>query len=183
MSLKSSIFHIILQNETMNNQEFTHIINEVKDKMYRLAFRIVGNQFDAEDVVQEVIIKVWNKKEHFTTIDNQPGWCMTLTRNLAIDKTRSKHRRTNDLNDYGHLSDGGPTPGESLENSDLLKKVKELYDQLPETQKTVLHLRDIEQYSYDEIADITGFTNNQVKINIYRGRQAIKDQLEILKNI
>ena len=74
----------------MESQEFTHIINEVKDKMYRLAYRIVGNQFDAEDVVQEVIIKVWNKREHFSTITNQPGWCMTLTRNLAIDKTRSK---------------------------------------------------------------------------------------------
>ena len=166
----------------MENQEFTEIVNEVKDKMYRLSYRIVGNQYDAEDVVQEVIIKVWDKRDHFATITNKAGWLMTLARNLSIDKTRSKHRRTNDLANYGHLSDGGPTPGDSLETNDLLQKVKELYDQLPETQKTVLHLRDIEEYSYDEIAEITGYTNNQVKINIYRGRQALKDQIEALKN-
>ena len=166
----------------MTNLEFSTIIEDIKDKMYRLALRIVGNEFDAEDVVQEVIIKVWNKRDHFATIDNQAGWCMTLTRNQSIDKTRSKHRRTNDLADYSNLSSGGPTPESVLVTNDLLARVKALYNQLPEIQKTVLHLRDIEQYSYDEIADITGFTNNQVKINIYRGRQALKEQLEVLKN-
>lgn len=166
----------------MTNREFTNIIEEVKDKMYRLALRIVGNAEEAEDVVQEVIIKVWNKKDHFATIENKGGWCMTLTRNQSIDKTRSKHRRTNDISEYVNISSSGPTPDTILETDDLLTKVKQLYNQLPEIQRTVLHLRDIEEYSYDEISQITGFTNNQVKINIYRGRQALKHQLEILKN-
>ena len=170
------------KRKQMTNLEFSNIIEGIKDKMYRLALRIVGNEFDAEDVVQEVIIKVWNKRDHFATIDNQAGWCMTLTRNKAIDKTRSKHRRTNDLADYSNLSTGSPNPESTLVTNDLLARVKELYNQLPEIQKTVLHLRDIEEYSYDEIAEITGFTNNQVKINIYRGRQALKEQLEVLKN-
>lgn len=171
-----------LQELIMTNKEFTSIINELKDKMYRLALRVVNNHMEAEDIVQEVIIKVWDKKEHFETIENKGGWCMTLTRNLAIDKTRSKHKKTNDLSDYGHLSSGSPNPEDILETNDLLLKVKALYNQLPEIQRTVLHLRDIEEYSYDEIAEITGFTNNQVKINIYRGRQSLKDQIERLKN-
>ena len=166
----------------MTNREFTDIVEGIKDKMYRLALRIVGNPEEAEDVVQEVIIKVWDKKDHFSTIENKGGWCMTLTRNQAIDKTRSKHRRTNDINEYVNISSSTPSPDKILETNDLLTKVKELYNKLPETQRTVLHLRDIEEYSYDEIAQITGFTNNQVKINIYRGRQALKQQLEILKN-
>jgi len=166
----------------MTNREFTDVIEEIKDKMYRLALRIVGNPEEAEDVVQEVIIKVWDKKEHFSSIENKAGWCMTLTRNQSIDKTRSKHRRTNDIGDYTNLSSKTPTPAAILETDDLLTKVKQLYNQLPEIQRTVLHLRDIEEYSYDEISKITGFTSNQVKINIYRGRQALKHQLEILKN-
>ncbi len=166
----------------MTNREFTEVIEEIKDKMYRLALRIVGNPEEAEDVVQEVIIKVWDKKEHFESIENKGGWCMTLARNQAIDKTRSKHRRTNDLSEYNNISYGTATPESILETNDLLEKVKELYNQLPEIQRTVLHLRDIEEYSYDEISKITGFTSNQVKINIYRGRQALKHQLEILKN-
>lgn len=166
----------------MTNQEFADIIDEVKDKMYRLALRVVRNPTEAEDVVQEVIIKVWDKRVHFESIENKARWCMTLTRNLAIDKTRSKHRRTNDIDGYNNLSNNAPTPEDILETSDLLQKVKELYNKLPEIQRTVLHLRDIEEYSYDEISEITGYTSNQVKINIYRGRQALKSQLEILKN-
>ena len=166
----------------MTNQEFADIIDEVKDKMYRLALRVVRNPTEAEDVVQVVIIKVWDKRVHFESIENKAGWCMTLTRNLAIDKTRSKHRRTNDIDGYNNLSNNAPTPEDILETSDLLQKVKELYNKLPEIQRTVLHLRDIEEYSYDEISEITGYTSNQVKINIYRGRQALKSQLEILKN-
>lgn len=166
----------------MTNQEFSTIVENLKDKMYRLALRIVGNEFDAEDVVQEVVLKVWKNKAHFEGITNKAGWLMTLTRNQSIDKTRSKHRRTNSIDDYTHVSSKTPTPEESLTTNDLLTKVKILYDQLPENQKTVLHLRDIEQYSYDEIAEITGYTKNQVKINIYRGRQALKEKLEILKN-
>lgn len=166
----------------MTNREFTDIIEGIKDKMYRLALRIVGNPEEAEDVIQEVIIKIWEKKEHFATIDNKGGWCMTLTRNQAIDKTRSKHRRTNDISEYVNISSSSPNPERELVTNDLLQKVKALYAKLPEIQRTVLHLRDIEEYSYDEIAEITGYTNNQVKINIYRGRQALKQQLEILKN-
>ena len=166
----------------MTNQEFADIIDEVKDKMYRLALRVVHNPTEAEDVVQEVIIKVWDKRVYFESIENKAGWCMTLTRNLAIDKTRSKHRRTNHIDGYNNLSNNAPTPEDILETSDLLQKVKELYNKLPEIQRTVLHLRDIEEYSYDEISEITGYTSNQVKINIYRGRQALKSQLKILKN-
>lgn len=165
----------------MKVTEFNEIINEVKDKMYRLALRIVGDSFEAEDVVQEIIIKAWNKREHFASVENQAGWLMTLTRNKAIDKTRSKHKRTSDIDQFFNISDTGASPYKTLEQKDLLNKVKDIIGELPENQRTVLHLRDIEEYSYDEISEITGQTSNQVKINIYRARQAIKSKIEVLK--
>ena len=77
----------------MQKNEFSEMVIPYKDKLYRFALRIVKDSFIAEDVVQEVMIKVWKKREYFETLDNKEAWCMTLTKNLAIDKTRSKHRR------------------------------------------------------------------------------------------
>ena len=108
----------------MTNQEFADIIDEVKDKMYRLALRVVRNPTEAEDVVQEVIIKVWDKRVYFESIENKAGWCMTLTRNLAIDKTRSKHRRTNDIDGYNNLSNNAPTPEDIWKQVIYYKKLK-----------------------------------------------------------
>lgn len=166
----------------MNVKEFNEIVEEVKDKMYRLSLRIVGDRFEAEDVVQEIIIKAWKKREYFATVENQHGWLMTLTRNKSIDKTRSKHKRTTDIDQFFDLSDSNASPHRTLEQKDLLNKVIQIINELPEHQRTVLHLRDIEEYSYDEISEITGQTSNQVKINIYRGRQAIKGRIEKLKD-
>ncbi|HRO74432.1 MAG TPA: sigma factor, partial [Saprospiraceae bacterium] len=61
-----------------------------KDKVYRLALGIVGNTYDAEDIIQELLIKIWNRIDQYTDIENKEAWCMTVTRNLAIDKVRSR---------------------------------------------------------------------------------------------
>lgn len=167
----------------MKTNDFNQIIEEIKDKMYRLALRIVLDPYEAEDVVQEIVIKAWEKREYMATVENPQGWLMTLTRNKAIDKTRSKHKRTTDIDQFFNISDTGANPEHTLLQKDLLDKVKAIINALPEHQRTVLHLRDIEEYAYDEISDITGQTPNQVKINIYRARQAIKEQIEALKKL
>lgn len=161
----------------MRIEDFTKIIDPIKDKLYRYSLRIVKDEMEAEDVVQEVIIKLWKKKEQFAEINNKEAWCMTLTRNLSIDKTRARKGQTDSIEDYHHVKDRSRDPYAETKSNDMMKHIMELMDELPENQKSVLHLRDIEGYSYKEISEITTLSVDQVKVNLYRARKAMRDKL------
>jgi len=148
-----------------------------KDKLYRFALNIVGNTFDAEDIMQELMIKIWNRMDQFNEIDNKEAWCMTVTRNMAIDKTRNKKTNVQDISDYHHLKDADDTPDKKLELEERFGSIMELVNQLPDKQKMIIHLRDVEGYSYQEIADMTETTLDFVKVSLHRARKTLKEQL------
>jgi RNA polymerase sigma-70 factor (ECF subfamily) len=161
----------------MQITEFSHMVVPFKDKLYRFAFRIVGNAFDAEDVLQEVMIKVWKKREYLATVDNKEAWCMTVTRNMAIDWIRSRKKSTQDLETSYGVSDKAATPYEALEQKNIHTLVRESIKNLPQNQSEAIHLRDIEGYTYKEISDIMDVNVSQVKVLIFRGRQKLKQVL------
>jgi len=161
--------------------QFGELIKPFKDKMFRFALRMVGSTDVAEDVVQEVFIKLWKKRDYIDQIKNLEAWCMQLTRNLSIDKLRSKHRRTEDLDGHYELQDKGRNPEEKTISSDIYTKIRTMIQALPEKQKMVIQLRDIEGYSYQEIADTLELPLNQVKVNLFRARNTIKKQILKLK--
>lgn len=153
-----------------------------KDKLYRFALSIVGNAYDAEDILQEVLIKIWKRWDHFSTMENKEAWAMTVTRNMSIDKLRAgKRKRTTDLDNFYHLSDDGPTPDRALQSSDTMTQIIEIINELPTVQKDVVHLRDIEGYTYREISEILGVSIDQVKVNLHRARKILKERLAHLK--
>jgi len=169
----------------MQITEFNHMVVPLKDKLYRFAFRIVGNAFDAEDVLQEVMIKVWKKREYLATVDNKEAWCMTVTRNMAIDWIRSRKKNKQDLETSYGISDKAATPYEALEKKNIHIIVRECIKNLPPNQSQAIHLRDIEGYTYKEIGAFMEITIDQVKVLIFRGRQKLKQVLskkEIWKN-
>lgn len=161
----------------MQKEEVMELVLPYKDKLYRFAKSMVGNRFDAEDVVQELLVKVWKKKDQFVDIENKEAWCMTVTRNLSIDKIRSRKKDTSSIDDYYHISDTNANPSVQLEQRDTLSNVMQLMNQLPEKQRTVMHLRDIEGYTYKEISDMTTLTVDQVKVNLFRARQSLRAKL------
>lgn len=161
----------------MQLNEFNKMVLPFKNKMYRLALRIVGNVPEAEDVVQEVMIKVWKKRAYLENVKNLEAWCMTLTKNEAIDQTRSKHRRTMEMDNRFDLHDNHASAQKQMEVSETFETVKKMIDDLPENYKLVVHLRDIEEMTYDEIAEVTGFTKEQVKVYLHRGRKKLREQL------
>ncbi len=148
-----------------------------KDKLYRLALGIVGDTYDAEDIIQELLIKIWNRIEQFNEIENKEAWCMTVTRNLAIDKVRSRKASVHSLDDYTFLRDSESTPDIKLENSDRLNSIMALLNELPEKQRMIVYLRDVEGYSYKEIADITENTLDFIKVSLHRARKTLKEAL------
>ena len=149
----------------------------IKNKLFRFALGIVKNNGDAEDVVQEVFIKVWNGRAQWAQIKSLEAWCMKLTRNLAIDKTRSKHRKTTPIESQYDASSEQPTPYQQTAISDALSKVRKIMKGLPENQRLVMQLRDIEEQSYKEISQQLEMPLSQVKINLFRARQFVRAQL------
>ncbi len=159
---------------------FHHDILPLKDRLFRLALRITLNPAEAEDVVQETMMKVWSRRNNWDTIDNIETFCLTICRNLALDKTRHMGNHTLSLDleteptDQSHHSN----PEEQTMQRDRIQLVRRLIDQLPEKQRSCMQLRDIEGKSYKEIADIMGISEEQVKINIFRARQTIREQFK-----
>jgi RNA polymerase sigma factor (sigma-70 family) len=158
----------------MNFEQLTY---QIKDKLYRFSLRITGNAPEAEDVVQEVFIKVWEKRDDMTDIKNPEAWCMTLTKNLSFDKLRSKHHRPDDISEAYTLSDSKSSPYIEVETNDLMHNIRIFMDLLPEKQKLVMHLRDIEGLSYDEIAENLDMPMPQVKVYLHRARTTIREKI------
>lgn len=145
-----------------------------------MALRITLNPAEAEDVVQETMIKVWNRRDSWETIDNMETFCLTVCRNLALDKTRHMGNQTLSLEGEMEPSDSShhANPEEQAIQRDRIRLVRQLIDQLPEKQRSCMQLRDIEGKSYKDIAAVLDITEEQVKINIFRARQTIKEQFK-----
>lgn len=140
--------------------------------------RITLNRQDAEDIVQETMLKVWSRREQWAEIDSMEAFCLTICHNLALDRVKRMSRQTSttldndtlDRVDYSYNSD----PEEQTVQRDRLQIVRQLMDTLPEKQRICIQLRDVEGKPYKEIAAIMAITEEQVKVNIFRARQTIK---------
>lgn len=152
----------------------------IRDKLFRYAFNILDNQMAAEDVVQEVMIKVWKKKDELARIENKEAWCMTVTRNLALDKKRKVKGYHEPVENHYQLADRNATPVDVMERSEIMEVIKKSISELPQDQRQVIHLRDVEGYSYKEIATITDLTLDKVKVYLHRGRLTLRKKLSNL---
>lgn len=151
----------------------------MKDKLYRFALRFLNDEDEARDVVQEVLIKVWNKRENMDQLENMEAWCMRITRNLSLDKLKSKHKKQTDplKEGFDMSSADHETPYRRTEMTDTMKTIAHFIQALPDKQRQVIQLRDVEGYSYQEISEIMEIDMNQVKVNLFRARKAVKENL------
>lgn len=162
----------------MSNISFQTDILPLKNKLFRLALRITLNPAEAEDVVQETMIKVWNRRDSWQQIDNIETFCLTICHNLAVDKMRRADSQTQTLDEAltAYQAPVAPSPEEQAVQRDHIQLVRRIIDSLPEKQRSCMQLRDIEEKSYRDIATILGISEEQVKVNIFRARQAIRDR-------
>ena len=153
----------------------------LKDQLYRLALRITLNTAEAEDIVQETLIKVWNKRDSWDQIDNIEAFCFTVCRNLSLDSIKRHDNQNKTLDDKGSDQiDTSNDPSRQTIVNDQMDMVRQIVDSLPEKQRSFIQLRDFEGKTYKDIALILGITEEQVKVNIFRARQAIKQRYEKL---
>ncbi len=156
---------------------FQNDILPLKNQLYRLALRITLDSAEAEDIVQETLIKVWDRRESWTDIDNIEAFCFAICRNKALDYVRSvgSHNESLDLS-QNERPDSSYTPSQQTVVNDQMAMVRHIVDSLPEKQKSCIQLRDFEGKSYKDIARLLDMTEEQVKINIFRGRKTIKEK-------
>lgn len=161
----------------MSTQEFQIQVLPVKDKLFRLAYRMTGSALEAEDLVQEVFLKVWNGRCELESVQNVEAWCMRIAKNLAIDRLRSKHWTTRTDEEPILAQADSATPYQIAEQADTFAHIRQIMDQLPEKHRQVMELRDIEGLSYEEICEVLSMTLPQVKTNLFRARQAVREAL------
>lgn len=167
----------------MKQISFRNDILPLKNQLYRLALRITLDSAEAEDIVQETMIKVWNRRDNWQDIDNIEAFCFTVCRNLALDSIK-RHENQNETLDDGQAEkpDMAANPSEQTIENDQLAIVRQIVDSLPEKQRSCIQLRDFEGKAYKDIAQILGITEEQVKVNIFRGRQTIKQRFQNMEN-
>lgn len=163
----------------MTRAIFQEQVFPIRHKLYRFALRITGSVHEAEDVVQEVMEKIWKTlPEQSEKVDNWEAWCMTLTRNRSLDKTRSRGiRRSAPLDSIQEPTSQSHSPAQALESSDLIARIRCMMQQLPDKQRLVMHLRDIEELTYDEIAQALDISLEQVKVNLHRARKSMRAKM------
>ena len=166
----------------MERINFRTDILPLKNKLFRLALRVTLDRAEAEDVVQETMIRVWEKREELKNVDSIEAFCLTICRNLALDKQAKKEAQSVELDEMIHDKADLSTPYEDLVQTERLSIIKRLFDSLPIRQREVIQLRDIEGKSYKEIASVLGQTEDQVRVNLFRARQKLREQYINIEN-
>lgn len=155
----------------------------LKNQLFRLALRITLNRFEAEDIVQDTLIKVWNRRSDWEDIDSIEAFSLTICRNLSLDRIKKKENDNNSLEDVKGVEPlSSSNPQDRMIQADRVNLIRQIVDSLPEKQRSCMQLRDFEGKSYKEIAVILDITEEQVKVNIFRARQAVKQRYLKLDN-
>ena len=160
----------------MSPTEFQQQVLPLKNQLFRFAWSYLGNEADAKDVVQDVMLKVWEQQKR-VEIRNLEAWCMKLTRNHALDKLKRKGRNYLPIAEQYDLHSEEADPLKQTEELEFVGRLRQAMEQLPEAQREAIQLRDVEGYSYQEIAELLQLELNHVKVLLHRARKKVKEQL------
>lgn len=143
-------------------------------KLYRVAYRLLEDACDAEDVVQEAYIKLWNKRDELTQVENSEAYCVILLRNLCLDFLRAKKKHLFQSTEDTVISDNLVLSDE-IETVDEIKHIETIIDLLPEQQRKIIKLRHFDDYSNEEIEEIMSLTSVNVRVLMSRARKKVKE--------
>ncbi len=160
----------------MNQNEFILLISPFKDKVFRLAKRLLVSTEEAEDATQEVLVKLWNKNENLDNYNSVEAFAMTMTKNYCLDQLKSK-RATNLKIVHTNFTDREPSLDQQVEDVDSLSWVEKIINQLPEQQRLIIQMRDVEQYEFEEMAKILEMNENTIRVALSRARKTIRENM------
>lgn len=165
----------------MTENEFKIKVFSLRDKLYRFSRRILNDEAEAQDVTQEVLIKLWDMRNKLVAYNSIEALAMTSIRNLSLDKARKKNLRYSKAYDIKYQM---PTiiNEDQVEQNEIGVLIRKFINYLPEPQRTIMHLRDIEQYDYEEIAPIVEMTIETIRVNLSRARKKVREEFRKIMN-
>jgi RNA polymerase sigma-70 factor (ECF subfamily) len=160
----------------MQQTEFLHTVMPFKDKLFRLAKRLLVSREEAEDATQEVLMKLWSNKKRMLEYKNVEAFAVTMTKNYCLDRLKSKQAGNLKLV-HSNYTDENVSLQRNLETRDSLDWMGKIMDELPEQQRMVLQLRDVEQYEFNEIEEMLSMKPTAVRVALSRARKAVREAL------
>ncbi len=159
----------------MDKTEFIATVMPFKDRLYRLAKRILVSTDEAEDAVQEVFLKLWNGKENIGNYKNPEAFAITMTKNYCLDRLKSK--QASNLKIVHSNYQTSENIEKNFEANDGVEMVFKIMETLPEQQKIVLQLRDVEQFEFSEIAKMLDSNETAIRVALSRARKTVRDAM------
>lgn len=164
----------------MSNEPFHQIILPMKDRLFRLAYGIVRDREEAEDILQDLLLKLWSRKEEWQDIGNLEGYCFRAIKNMALDRLSTMAVRKTDAiekeqEDLYFVDQHSPHHAMVIKEQQLL--IEQCMEELPENQQLTFRLREVEGMSYREIAETLGISEDLVKISLFRARKKMRELL------
>lgn len=155
----------------MDKNEFISLVLPLKDRLFRVAWSMLRSKEEAEDIVQDVMLKVW--KDEKGKAENMAAYCYAMTRNLALNRLALKDNQSRELGE-AYDREALEEPLERVICADKMKLLHQMITGLPGLQQEIIQLRDIEGLSYQDIAKTLQVTEEQVKVNLFRARKKMK---------
>jgi len=163
----------------MTPEEFRKIILPEGRRLYALAFRYLNNREEAEDMVQEVMMKLWEGRDHHSPFASPAAWCTTVTRNTCIDLLRRKKRiRLEEISDEIMMTETGAGILSGSDDREAVRMIGRIVSRMKEPYKSAVILRDMEGYSYEETAEVMQTSINTLRTVLSRARKRIREEME-----
>jgi RNA polymerase sigma-70 factor (ECF subfamily) len=160
----------------MKQSDFLNVVLPFKDKIFRLAKRLLVSREEAEDATQELIFKLWRSKEKIADYRNVEAFAMTMTKNYCYDRLKSKQASNLTLIHSNYI-EKETSLDKKIEYRDSVNQVHQLIENLPKQQKIIIQLRDVEQYDFDEICAMVAMKPTAVRVALSRARKTIREAL------
>jgi len=158
----------------MELNQFKITVVPLRGKLLNYARKLTDDSSDAEDVVQEVMLKLWNIRQKLEEYNSIEALAVRITHNLCMDMWRSKRTDQVSLDQVPVVSQT-VNPERVLEGNDEIRLMREIISSLPTLQQTIIRIKDIEEYETEEIAQITGCSSESIRSNLSRARKKVRD--------
>lgn len=162
----------------MQASEFKQLFLPLSRQIYWMAWRLTGNAEEAEDLTQEVYAQLWTKRESLSGISNPIAYCGVLVRNLYLNQVRKQRVETTEMARELFVADGNRLE-DAIEQRQACEQVMRLIGQLPEQQRKVVTMHDVEGCSNEEIRQQTGLASTHIRVLLSRARKTIR---QLFKN-
>lgn len=159
----------------MSQERFKAEILPIRQKLFHIAQHILVEEEEAEDAVQEVLLKLWHTRDSLIKYDNAAAFATTVTKNHCLDRLKVKNRT--DLLDESHNTRAeSDNPYLQLERKNTEEIIRKIVESLPPLQQAIIRMKDMEEYEVDEIAEITGTSPDAVRVNLSRARKKVREE-------